>query len=71
MVKSLSNIDAEKMGTDLISDTGVAAILGMSKSTVWRMVKRGELPEPARIGQAARWSRKEIMKFVRDAFANR
>ena len=71
MVKSLSNIAAEKIGTDLISDTGVAAILGMSKATIWRMVNRGELPKPAKIGQASRWSRKEIMKIVSDAFAGR
>ncbi len=71
MVKSLSNIAAENERTDLISDGGVAAILGMSKATVWRMSNRGDIPKPAKIGRAARWSRKEIMEKVKDAFSNR
>lgn len=35
----------------------VAAVVGVSESTVWRMVKRGNLPSPKRISErASRWN---------------
>ena len=55
----------------LISDQGVAAILGISRTSVWRRVADGTLPKPIRIGGLTRWSRAEIMALIERALAER
>lgn len=43
----------------------VATYLGVSESTVQRMVKKGELPQPIRIGsKLIRWSENDIVQAV-------
>ncbi len=43
----------------------VATYLGVSESTVQRMVKKGELPSPIRIGpKLIRWSENDIVQAV-------
>lgn len=42
----------------------VAEALCCHPSTVWRMVKRGQLPEPVKIGNLTRW---EMDMLVADA----
>ena len=41
-------------------DLDVAAHFQCGRSTVWRWVKQGLLPEPVRIGGATRWLRADI-----------
>lgn len=38
----------------------VAAYLGISVPSVWRMTKRGALPQPVKLGTCTRWRRTEI-----------
>jgi prophage regulatory protein len=33
----------------------VEARVGLSKATIYRMIKKGEFPAPARMGGASRW----------------
>ncbi len=50
----------------LLSVKQVAELLALSSRTVWRLVSAGELPEPVRIGRAARWRMEDIEEFVVD-----
>jgi len=43
-----------------IRDTEIAAVLSIHRSTVWRYVKLGILPEPIRIGRATRWRQSDV-----------
>jgi len=42
----------------------VAALCGCSTSTVWERSKRGALPEPIKIGGAARWNVGKLRKCL-------
>jgi prophage regulatory protein len=43
----------------------VVAVIGMSRSSVWQMVKDGYLPAPVRIGaRAVAWPSWEICKII-------
>lgn len=44
----------------LFSDQQLADLLALSRSTVWRMVRRGDLPQPIKIGSAARFRADEV-----------
>ncbi|SLN19833.1 Helix-turn-helix domain protein [Falsiruegeria litorea R37] len=39
-----------------LSAADVADHLNVSRRTVWRVVERGDLPEPIRLGRIVRWS---------------
>lgn len=41
----------------------VAQMLGISQRQVWRLTAAGELPQPARVGQRARWDRQAILDW--------
>ena len=46
----------------------VAAIVGVSESTVWRMVKRGTLPEPKKLSaRTSRWNVGAIRSVIANA----
>ena len=55
----------------LLSDQGVAALLDVSRASVWRRVNDKTLPQPIRIGGLTRWSRAEIEDAIEDALAAR
>jgi len=55
----------------LISDIGVAKLLGCSRATIWRRVNDQTLPQPIRIGGMTRWSRAEIEAVIEAALAAR
>jgi excisionase family DNA binding protein len=49
----------------LLRDRDVAALLGISRSLVWKLAATGEIPAPVRIGgRAARWERSAIVAYV-------
>ena len=38
--------------------------LNVGRSTVYKMVERGQLPAPIRIGKSVRWSQDDVNEFV-------
>lgn len=45
--------------------TQVAALLNVHRSTVFRLVQRGELPKPYKIGSTVtRWKESEIQAYL-------
>lgn len=48
----------------------LTVLLGISRTTVWRRVKNGEIPAPIRLGgtksQAIGWRRTEIERWLAD-----
>lgn len=49
----------------LLSVREVAATLGFGVSTVWRQVRKGNLPTPIRIGGSTRWRRADIEALLK------
>jgi excisionase family DNA binding protein len=49
---------------DLMSVKEVAAKIGTSVRTVWRMVSSGELVQPVKIGGLSRWRRSDIQAMM-------
>jgi excisionase family DNA binding protein len=49
----------------LIDRRGVAELLGCSESTVDNLRKRGELPQPVRIGRLVRYDRDAVLAQIR------
>ena len=48
----------------LLTDNAAAALLGISRATLWRRVKDGTLPRPLKIGGATRWRRDALLDAV-------
>jgi predicted DNA-binding transcriptional regulator AlpA len=58
----------EKHEDRLIPLSEVASLLGMSKTTVWEMVRRGLLPKPLKFGpRMSRWRLSDIQKVIAKA----
>jgi predicted DNA-binding transcriptional regulator AlpA len=52
----------------LVSQADLADVLNVSKITIWRMLKREQLPKMITIGcRLKRWDRDEITKWIKDA----
>lgn len=51
---------ADHTRPDFLSAGEVAAKLGCSDRSVWRMNSAGELPEPVQLGGMTKWRREEI-----------
>ena len=50
---------------ELMTRPEVEELLGMSTSSVYRLMREGHFPEPIRIGQrAVRWRRSELEAFL-------
>jgi excisionase family DNA binding protein len=47
-----------------LSAEQVAELLGVSRAHVWRMLKRGQLPTPARLGRLSRWDRRTVEAWL-------
>lgn len=41
----------------------IAAALCISVRNVWRLVARGELPKPVKIGRSARWFETDLAEY--------
>jgi predicted DNA-binding transcriptional regulator AlpA len=48
----------------LLNDGRAAALLCISKATLWRHVQAGVLPRPVKIGGATRWRRDELLAAI-------
>lgn len=45
---------------ELLTVRDVAAMLNLGVSTVWRQVRKEQLPRPVRVGGSTRWRRADI-----------
>ena len=51
----------------LLSDVEVAALMSVSRNTVWRWADRlAGFPQPVRIGGATRWRKSDLDKYIAD-----
>jgi excisionase family DNA binding protein len=51
----------------LVSPSELAALLGVTKRTVWRWISEGRLPEPRRITPSVvRWPADQIENFIQE-----
>jgi excisionase family DNA binding protein len=57
--------------SELLTVEQVAAILAVSRRTVHRLVARGELPGPIKIGAASRFPAEEVQAYVEALKAGR
>ncbi|MGF1552359.1 MAG: helix-turn-helix transcriptional regulator [Paracoccaceae bacterium] len=55
----------------LLTDREAAEFLGMGRSTFWRYVGKGELPQPLNLGHLTRWRRDELQAVIDQATAER
>jgi predicted DNA-binding transcriptional regulator AlpA len=56
---------------ELLRDTDVAAMIGISRATLWRWMGAGQIPAPIRIGGVTRWWRSEVENHLSDITAAR
>jgi excisionase family DNA binding protein len=49
----------------LLSAKEVAALLGLSRGTVYRLVHAGELAAPIQVGGRSRWKREDVERITR------
>ena len=50
---------------ELLTAEAVADILNVSIRTIWRMIERGQLPEPVRFNRKlVRWRRADVTAWV-------
>ena len=43
----------------------ITASLNIARTTLYHMIKRGEFPQPIRIGKALRWEADTIEKYLK------
>lgn len=55
----------------LVNDKTAASLLGCSRTTLWRRVKDGTIPNPLRIGGLSRWKLSDIQAVITAAEAKR
>lgn len=48
----------------LLDATALAAMLCVSKSTVYKMAGRGQLPTPVKLGRRVRWRAADILEMI-------
>ena len=48
----------------LLTDREVASYFGIGRSTVWRWVSDGILPEPIRLGGLSRWRQSDTQSVI-------
>jgi predicted DNA-binding transcriptional regulator AlpA len=55
----------------LLADKAAAALLGLSRATLWKRAKTGDFPQPIRLGGRTFWRRDELMALIEQASAER
>ena len=56
---------------ELLPDRAVAELLGMSRATLWKLSRLGQIPRPVKIGNMTRWRRDEIYGVIDAATSTR
>ena len=51
----------------LMTVEGVSDMLSMSRSSIWRKVKSGDLPQPVKIGGCTRWRLSDLLAVIEEA----
>jgi excisionase family DNA binding protein len=59
---SVTNVERELV---LLSVSDLARVLGTSTRTVWRLLERGKLPKPVRLGSRPRWLADELRDWIK------
>ncbi len=55
------------MTTRLLTRQQIEEITGLTRSTIYRLMRSGQFPEPIRIGpRAVRWPQSEIEAWIAD-----
>ena len=52
------------VAAELLDVGAVAALLGCSKRTVYRLSDGGRMPRPLKLGQLVRWRRAEVLAWI-------
>ena len=60
-----------KIARVLVSDAEAAAMLGCSRTTIWRRVADGTLPKPIKLGGLSKFVLSELNATVESAMAAR
>ena len=55
----------------LIDLPEVKEITRLGKTAIYRAMRRGEFPQPVKIGRAARWPRHEIQEWIEERMQER
>lgn len=55
----------------LIRDAEGSALLSCSKATFWRLVAKGAIPQPIKIGGMSRWKVSDLQAFIEQAAQGR
>jgi excisionase family DNA binding protein len=50
--------------TMLLTADEVAAMLGVSERTLWRLLSAGKVPKPVRFGRNTRWRVDEVKEWI-------
>jgi excisionase family DNA binding protein len=48
----------------LINATKLAEILGISQRTIWRLISKGQMIQPIRIGTSVRWRLDQVKSWI-------
>lgn len=56
----------QSTGSRLVSINHTAKRLGLSRRTVYRMIDRGELPLPVKVGTSTRFFAEDIDRFLEE-----
>ena len=65
--------EAEQDTPQLIRLAEVTQIVGLSRSSIWRLMGEGRFPKPTRLSspQCTRWNRPEVIAWVEQRLAER
>jgi len=49
---------------NFVSPTQVMSALGISRTTLYRMIGAGDFPQPIKIGRLSRWSEDDLNGYI-------
>ncbi|MDX2199400.1 MAG: helix-turn-helix domain-containing protein [Phycisphaerae bacterium] len=55
----------------LIDVNSVAELLGVAPRTIWKLVSKGGVPAPLRLGRSVRWRSDELSRWVESGCPDR